>query len=172
MGTVGKRLKRNIARNQLLDRELDYLPATIDRDEVREMARRYGPLRRRSLAGRLFSGASGFVLRYGAPFIGLIAGAEYQAAKALYPLIGEEQRLGDSLRIVLGEDLSKRVDDANTAFKVTGALVGATPDIMWGALYGAFLGIVAYYVLRWTVLLGSNVRRRRKLNKKISELMG
>lgn len=171
MSTYGKRLKKNIAHNQLLDRELDFLPATVDRDEVREIARRYGPLRRRSLSRRIFLGVGGFFLRYGAPFLGMILGAEYRAAQALYPLMGKEEKFGDSLKAFLGEGLAKKVDNANMALKMTGALVAATPEIIFWALYGAVLGIVFYYLLRWTALLGIAFRRRRKMNRRLRELV-
>lgn len=172
MTTYGKRLKRNIARNRVLDRELDFLPSTIDRDEVREIARMYGPQRRRSAPARAVLGMTDFVAKYSAPFLGMIAAAEYTAAKALYPLIGEEQRFGESLRFFLGEDLSRRIDDANKAFKVTGAMVAATPDIIFAALYGAVLGIVAYVGLKWMMILGLSLRRRRKLGRRVRELLG
>jgi hypothetical protein len=172
MSSCGKRLKKNIARNQLLDRELDYLPSTVERDAVREIARRYGPLRRRSLPVRLFTGLISFVLRYGAPFLGLLIGAEYRAAKALYPLMGEEQQFGDSLKVFLGEGLARKVDDTNKVMKMTGALVSATPEIIMWALYGVLLGILFYYLLKWALLLATGFRRKRKMHKRITELVG
>lgn len=172
MSTYKKRVKRNIVRNQLLDRELDYLPSGIDRDEVREIARMYGPRPRRTAPVRLVLGAFDFAARYSAPFLGMIVGAEYQAAKALYPLIGEEQSYGESLRLFLGEDLSRRIEDTSKAFKVTGALVAATPDIVFSALYGAIAGIVVYCALKWGLAAALSVRRRLKLRRKIAEMLG
>jgi hypothetical protein len=171
MTTYGKRLKRNIARNRLLDRELDFLPSTISRDEVREIARTHGPQRRSSLPVRAALGMTDFLAKYSAPFLGMLIGAEYRAAKALYPLIGKEERFGDSLRFFLGESLSQRVDDANKVFKITGALVAATPDIILAALYGALIGIAGYCVLKWMLILGTFYRRKRKLARKISGLL-
>jgi hypothetical protein len=170
MNTLAKRLRKNIQRNQLLDRELDYLPATINRDEVRLLARKYGPSRRRSLVGKTIAGASGFVLRYGAPFIGMILGAEFRAMKALAPLIGKEERFGDSLRMFLGEGLAKKVDDTNKMMKMTGAMVSATPEIFLWAFYGAVWGVVVYYILRWSLMLAIGNHRKRKLYKKIKLL--
>jgi hypothetical protein len=172
MTTYGKRLKRNIARNRLLDRELDFLPSTIDRDDVREIARAYGPQRRRSAPARAVLGMVDFIAKYSSPFLGMLVGAEYTAAKALYPLIGKEQRFGESLRFFLGEDLSRRIDDANKAFKVTGALVAATPDIIVAALYGALIGIVVYVALKWMMILGVSYRRRLRLGRRVRELLG
>jgi hypothetical protein len=172
MTTYGKRLKRNIARNRLLDRELDFLPSTIDRDDVREIARSYGPQRRRSAPARAVLGMFDFIAKYSSPFLGMLVGAEYTAAKALYPLIGKEQRFGESLRFFLGEDLGRRIDDANKAFKVTGALVAATPDIIFAALYGALIGIVVYIALKWMMIFGLSFRRRRKLGRRVRELLG
>ena len=100
----------------------------------------------------------------------MIIGAEYRAAKALYPLIGEEQSYGDSLRVFLGENLSQKIDDAGKVFKITGELVAATPDIVAAALYGALAGILAYHALKWTLILGASYRRKRKLRRKISEM--
>ncbi|RJP71716.1 MAG: hypothetical protein C4532_07160 [Candidatus Abyssobacteria bacterium SURF_17] len=171
MTTNEKRLKRNIARNQILDRELDYLPSAISRDEVRQIARMYGPRRPRVFATRALLGLFGVLSRYAAPFLGMVAGAEYRAAKALYPLMGKEQRLGDSLRFFLGESLSRKIDDANMAFKMTGALVAATPDIIFAALYGAVIGIAAYYALKWAFALLVSYRRRSRLNHCITELL-
>ena len=68
MTTYGKRLRKNIAANKLLDRELDYLPATISRDHVREIARTCGPLRRRRVPARIVLGTLDFLIRYSAPF--------------------------------------------------------------------------------------------------------
>jgi len=171
MTTHNKRLKRNIIKNHILDRELDFLPSTINRDDVREIARRYGPLRRRSAPARILISIISFFLRYGMPLAGMVAGAEYSAAKALYPLMGKEQHFGESLRFFLGQDLSQRIKDTNQAFKVAGALVSATPEIVASALYGAVIGIVAYYVLKWMLALAGAFRRRRKLTRKISELL-
>ncbi|GAB4332165.1 MAG: hypothetical protein Kow0099_03910 [Candidatus Abyssubacteria bacterium] len=172
MKTYAKRLRQSILRNQLLDRELDYLPSTVDRDEVREIARIYGPPRRRSYPARFAIGVIDFVARYSAPFIGMIVGAEYEAARALYPLIGKEERFGEALRIFLGEEWGQRVEDTGKAFKVTGTLVAATPDIIYAALYGALLGIIAYIVLKWSLIAGGSFRRRMKLRRKIVELLG
>jgi hypothetical protein len=172
MGTFGKRLKKNITRNLLLDRELDFLPATVNRDEVREIARRYGPLQRRSLIGKLFTGLIGFLFRYGLPLVGMIIGAEYQAARALQPLIGKEQRYGDSLRIFLGESMAKKVEDTTNSFKMAGALIAATPEIIFWALYGAAAGICLYLFLRWSLMLTAGYRRKRKLNRRIRDLVG
>ena len=167
-----KRLQRNIARNQVLDRELDYLSSTINRDDVREIARRYGPQRRRSVPVRIVAGMTDFCARYSAPFLGMVIGAEYRAAKALYPLIGKETSYGDSLRFFLGESMGKRIEDASKAFEVAGALVAATPHIVVAALYGAVLGIVAYYMVKVTVLLGASYRRRSKIRRQIVALLG
>jgi hypothetical protein len=172
MSTLAKRLKRNIARNQLLDRELDYLPETINRDDVRLLARRYGPLRKRSLIGKMSSGATGFFFRYSAPFIGMIIGAEYRAARALQPVMGEEQRFGDSLRAFLGESLAKKVDDTNKSLQIAGTLLAATPEIILWALYGAVAGIAAYYTLKWALLLGLGQRRKKALSKRIADMGG
>ncbi len=171
MTTHKKRLKRSILKNLILDRELDFLPSTINRDDVREIARRYGPLRHRPAPARMLASIISFLLRYGMPLAGMVAGAEYRAAKALYPLMGKEQHFGESLQFFLGQDLSQRVKDTNQAFKVAGALVAATPEIVAAALYGAVIGIVAYYVLKWMVALVGSFRRRRKLSRKISELL-
>ncbi len=172
MTAHNKRLKRNITKNLVLDRELDFLPSTINRDDVREIARRYGPLRRRSVPARMLVSVISFFLRYGMPLAGMVAGAEYRAAKALYPLMGKEQQYGESLRFFLGQDLSQRVKDTNQAFKVAGALVAATPEIVVSALYGAVIGIFAYYFLRLALALTGSYRRRRKLTRKIAELVG
>lgn len=171
MTTFEKRLKRNVARNQVLDRELDYLPATVDRDDVRELARKYGPQKRRSIPIRAVLGATDFILRYSSPFIGMIAGAEYAAARALYPLIGEEQRPMESLRLFLGEDAAKRIEDTNKAFKVTGTLVAATPEIVSSALYGAVAGILVYCLFKWSLMSGASFRRNMKLRKSLRELL-
>ena len=109
--------------------------------------------------------------RYSAPFIGMVIGAEYQAAKALYPLIGKETRFGDSLRFFLGESIGERIDNASKAFEVAGALVAATPHIIVAALYGAVTGIAAYYLVKWALILGASYRRRLKLSRKISEVL-
>lgn len=166
-----KRLRRNIMRNELLDRELDFLPTTIDRDDVREVARRYGPCRKRSSLGRAALGLADFLLRYASPFLGMIVGAEYAAAKALYPLIGEQKRFGDSLRVFLGEELSKRVEDLSKAFEVAGALVAATPKIVTSALWGALIGVVAYVVLKRLLMLAVSLRRRLLLNRKVAGVL-
>jgi hypothetical protein len=166
-----KRLKRNISKNQILDRELDYLSSTISRDDVREIARRYGPQRRRSVPVRIVAGTTDFFARYSAPFAGMVIGAEYRAAKALYPLIGRETRFGDSLRFFLGESIGKRIDEASKAFEVAGTLVAATPHIVVAALYGAVMGVVAYYVVKVTLMLGASYRRRSKIRRKVAELL-
>jgi hypothetical protein len=150
---------------------LDFLPANVDRDDVREVARRYGPRRRRSATFRYAAGLIDFLARYSAPFIGLIAGAEYAAAKALYPLMGREERYGDSLRLFLGEDLGQKMADMGKAFEVTGTLVAATPNIVACALYGALIGIVGYYMLKWMLILAVFSRRRLKLRRKVAELV-
>ncbi|MBI5116227.1 hypothetical protein HZA56_07105 [Candidatus Poribacteria bacterium] len=167
-----RRLKRSISRNELLDRELDFLSSTISRDDVREIARRYGPLRRRSALGRMAIGLVDFAAKYGAPFAGMLIGAEYRAAQALTPLIGAEQRYGDSLRAFLGQNISQKIEDTNKAFQIAGALIAATPDIAASTLYGALYGIAAYYVLKWFLALNSSFRRRLRLTRKISELLG
>jgi hypothetical protein len=172
MKTYEKRLKRNILRNEILDRELDYLPKTIARDDVREIARRYGPQRRRSMSGRALLGLIDFVTRYGAPFLGMVAGAEYAAAKALYPLIGEEKEFGDALRFILGEDISTRVKDMSKALEIAGALTAATPDIVASALYGALFGIVAYIMVKRFLIVSVSLRRRLVINKRVSGLLG
>ncbi|NQU07591.1 MAG: hypothetical protein HQ583_03440 [Candidatus Abyssubacteria bacterium] len=167
-----KRLRRNIKRNELLDRELDFLPSTIGRDDVREVARTYGPLRRRSAAGRVIFGLTDFFARYSAPFVGMLVGAEYAAAKALYPLIGEEGRFGDSLRLFLGENLGRKVEDMSKAFEVAGALVAATPKIVTAALYAGLLGIAAYVVMKRLLIAAVSLRRRMALGRKLAELVG
>jgi hypothetical protein len=158
-------------KNRLLDRELDFLPSTVNRDEVRELARRYGPQRKRSAPKRMLVGLIDFLVRYSAPVLGMIAGAEIRAAQALYPLMGEEERMGDSLRLFLGEDIGRKISDMNKAFEMTGALVAATPKIVFAALYGAVLGIVVYYVAKWFLVGGLVVRRRRVLQRKIEEIL-
>jgi hypothetical protein len=167
-----KRLRRNITRNELLDRELDFLPSTISRDDVREVARTYGPLRRRSAAARVIFGLTDFFARYSAPFVGMLVGAEYAAAKALYPLIGEESRFGDSLRLFLGENLGRKVEDMSKAFEVAGTLVAATPKIVTAALYAGLLGIVAYVVMKRLLIVAVSLRRRMALGRKLAELVG
>jgi hypothetical protein len=166
-----KRVIKNLTRNKFLDRELDFLPSKVSRDEVREIARTYGPLRRRSVLSRMILGFISFLARYSAPFVGLIVGAEYAAAKALYPLIGNEERFGDSLRLFLGEDLSQKVADMNKVFEVTGTLVAATPKIITCALYGAVIGIAAYYISKWVLLLCTSFRRRVILKRKIRQIL-
>jgi hypothetical protein len=156
MKAYEKRLRRNILRNELLDRELDYLPQTITRDDVRELARRYGPQRQRSMPGRAFWGV----------------GAEYAAAKALYPLIGEQKQFGDSLRLVLGDTLGEKVEDMSKALEIAGALMAATPDIVSSALYGALFGILAYIVAKRLLILSVSLRRRLVINRKVSGLLG
>jgi hypothetical protein len=170
--TLEKRLRRNVAKNQLLSRELDFLPSNVSRDSVREIARRYGPLRRRSTLSHGILGIVDFLARYSSPFVGMIIGAEYAAARALFPLMGEEKQFGDALRLYLGENLGQRVADTTNAFKVTGTLVAATPDIIFSALYGAVIGIAAYFVLKWFLMFGVWQRRRSKLNRKLSQLLG
>ena len=172
MTTYGKRLRRSILRNELFDRELDFLPKTIPRDDVREIARRYGPQRKRFALGRAFRGLIDFVSRYTAPFLGLIVGAEYEAAKALYPLIGEQKEFGESLKLFLGEDLGARVEDMSKAFEIAGALMAATPKIVSAALYGALFGILAYIIVKRLLILAISVRRRLVINRKVSELLG
>jgi len=171
MTTYQKRLRRNILRNELLDRELDFLPRTVARDDVREIARKYGPRRRRSTAGRAFRGLVDFVLRYAAPFAGMIIGAEYAAAKALYPLIGEQKEFGESLRLFLGEDISSRVQNMSKAFEITGTMMAATPDIVASALYGALFGIAAYIVAKRLLIFAVSLRRRMIINRKVSQLL-
>lgn len=167
-----KRLRRNVLRNELLDRELDFLPETIARDDVRELARRYGPQRKRSMPGRAFRGLFDFILRYSAPFLGMIVGAEYATAKALYPLMGEQKQFGDSLRLILGEDISAKVEDMSKAFEIAGALMAATPDIVSSALYGALFGILAYIAAKRLLILSVSLRRRLVINRKVSGLLG
>ena len=171
MTTNVKRVTRNIIKDKLLDRELDFLPANIDRDNVREVARRYSPRRKRSAPLRFMVSTADVLARYSAPFVGLLAGAEYAAAKALYPLMGQEERYGDSLRLYLGEDLGQKMADMGRAFEVTGTLVAATPKIVVCALYGALAGIGVYYVAKWILILGVFSRRRLKLRRKVSELL-
>jgi hypothetical protein len=172
MTTYQKRLRRHIFRDELLDRELDFLPKTITRDDVREIARRYGPRRRPSTLVRAFGGLIDFVFRYASPFLGMIVGAEYAAAKALYPLIGEEKQFGDSLRVFLGEDLSTRLEDMSKAFEVAGTLVAATPKIIFAGLYGALFGILAYIILKRLLIFAISLRRRMVINRKVSALLG
>jgi len=169
--TIEKRLRRTIAQNQLLSRELDFLPSNISRDDIRELARRYDPHRRRSAPARMALGAMDFFARYSAPFAGLIVGANYSAAKALYPLIGKEEQFGDSLKIFLGENMGQRVADTSKAFKVTGALVAATPDIIFAALYGAVIGIAVYFVAKWMLMLAVWYGQRSRLNRNLSALL-
>ena len=171
METNERRLKRNINMNRLLDRELDFLSSRISRDEVREVARMYGPQRRRSRLVLIVVGITDFFARYSAPFVGMVIGAEYRAAKALYPLMGKETRLGDSLRIFLGESIGKRVEDTSKAFEIAGALVAATPHIVVSALYGAIVGVVVYYLVKWALILGVSYRRKMKLGRKIQALL-
>jgi hypothetical protein len=167
-----KRLRRNIMRDELLDRELDFLPNTIVRDDVREVARRYGPRRRRSALWRAALGLTDFVLRYSSPFMGMIVGAEIAITRALYPILGEQKEFGDSLRLILGDSLSQRVEDMSKALEVAGTLMKATPDIVAAALYGALAGIAAYVVLKRALILAVAFMRRLKLNRKIAEVVG
>jgi hypothetical protein len=102
----------------------------------------------------------------------MIAGAEYAAAKALYPLIGAQERFGDSLRAFLGENLSQTMEDMSKAFEVAGALVAATPKIVTAALYGALFGIVAYIALKRLLIIAVSLRRRLTLNRKVCQLLG
>ena len=171
MITNERRLQRNIMKNQLLDSELDFLPATISRDDIRELARTHDPQRRGPISVRIIAGTTDFIARYSAPFLGMVAGAEYRAAKALYPFVGEEARYGDSLRLFLGENIGKRIDDTGKAFEVTDALISATPNIVGAALYGAAMGIAAYYLVKWTVLLGASFWRITKLRRRICDLL-
>lgn len=171
MTVYEKRLRRNIVKNRLLDRELDFLQSGISRDDVREIARTYGPQRRRSAAVRLALGLIDFVARYTAPFLGMIAGAEYAAVKALYPIIGEQKQFGDSLRLYLGEDLGRKMEDMSKAFEIAGTLVAATPKIVYAALYGALLGIVVYIALKRLLIIAVSLRRRLVLKGKISKLL-
>jgi hypothetical protein len=167
-----KRLRRNILRNKLLDRELDFLPSNISRDDVREVGRSCGPQRRRSAPARLVLALFDFICAYSAPFLGMVAGAEYAAAKTLYPLIGTQERFGDSLRAFLGENLSQTMEDMSKAFEVAGALVAATPKIVTAALYGALFGIVAYIALKRLLIIAVSLRRRLTLNRKVCQLLG
>ena len=169
--TIEKRLRKNVIKNQLLSRELEFLPSDISRDDIRELARRYDPHRRRPAPARMALGAIDFFARYSAPFAGLIAGANFRAAKALYPLIGKEEQFGDSLKIFLGENVSQQVADTTKAFKVTGALVAATPDIVITALYGAVIGVAIYFVAKWMLMLTVWYGRRSRLNRKLSVLL-
>jgi hypothetical protein len=166
-----KQTTKHIMRNKILDRELDFLPSTVNRDDVREIARRYGPQRRHSAPVRFMGGAFDFFARYSAPFVGLLAGAEYAAARALYPLIGEEERFGDALRLYLGEELGRKAAEMSKAFEVTGALVAATPKIVTNALYGALIGIGVYYAAKWTLVLSAFLHRRARLKRKVSQLL-
>lgn len=166
-----KRVARSIMKDKLLDRELDFLPSNISRDNIREMGRRYGPQRRRSLPARCLLGVIDVLARYSAPFLGLLAGAEYAAAKALYPLIGKEERFGDSLRLFLGEDLGQKAADMSKVFEVTGTLVAATPRIVVCALYGALIAIVAYYAAKWFLILCASFRRRAVIGRKVSKML-
>jgi hypothetical protein len=172
MKAYEKRLRRNILRNELLDRELDFLPKTIVRDDVRELARRYGPRRRRSMPGRFLLGLIDFASRYGAPFLGMVIGANYEAGKAFFPLMGEQKQFLGPLRLILGEDLSKKVEDMGKALEIAGALLSAIPDIVTSALYGALFGIVAYIVAKRLLILFVSLRRRLVINRKVSGLLG
>ncbi|MBI4829950.1 MAG: hypothetical protein HY801_00010 [Candidatus Lindowbacteria bacterium] len=163
-----RRLKRHILRNELLDRELDFLPSTISRDDVREVARKYGPQRRRLPLVRMAVSAADFVVRYGAPVAGMLLGAEYRTAQVLTPLVGPEQRVGDSLRILLGQNLGRQLEDTNRTLQIAGAL----PDIVSYTFYGALIGLVAYYTLKWLLVLNVSYRRRVKLTRKIAEVLG
>ncbi len=167
-----KRMRRNILRDELLDRELDFLPNTIVRDDVREVARRYGPRRRRSALWRALLGLTDFALRYSSPFMGMIVGAEIAITRAFYPILGEQKEFGDSLRLVLGDSLSQRVEDMSKALEIAGTLMKATPDIVSAALYGALIGIAAYIVLKRALILAVAFMRRLKLNRKVAELLG
>jgi hypothetical protein len=172
MTTYQKRLRRHILRDELFDRELDFLPKTIARDDVREIARRYGPQRKRSALGRAFRGLVDFFFRYTSPFLGMIVGAEYAAAKALYPLIGEQKQFGDSLKLFLGEDLGAKVEDMSKAFEIAGTLMAATPKIVSAALYGALFGILTYIILKRLLILAISLRRKLVINRKVSGLLG
>ena len=171
MTTNAKRVTRSIMKDKLLDRELDFLPTKVNRDDVRDLARRYSPRRRRSAPFRYIIGMIDFLARYSAPFVGLVAGANYAAAKALFPLMGKEKHWGDSLRIYLGEDLGQKMADMGKAFEVTGTMIAATPKIFAWALYGAVIGVAAYYVAKWILIFGVFSRRRLKLRRKVSELL-
>jgi len=166
-----KRVARNIMKDKVLDRELDFLPSNVSRDDIREVARRYGFRRRRSAPVRIVVGLIDVVARYSSPFVGLIVGAEYAAYKALQPLMGKEERWGDSLRFFLGKDLGQKVADMGNAFEVMGAMVAATPKIFVCAIYGAILGVAAYYALKWMLILSSSVRRRAVVRRKVSWLL-
>ena len=172
MSAHEKRLRRNILRDELLDRELDFLPNTIVRDDVREVARRYGPRRKRSALGRALLGLTDFFLRYGSPFMGMIVGAEYAITKAFYPILGEQKKFGDSLRLVLGDSLSQRVEDMSKALEIAGTLMKATPEIVSAALYGALFGILAYVVVKRALIFAVSFKRRLTLNRKVAELLG
>ena len=172
MPTHEKRLRQNIMRDELLDRELDFLSSSITRDDVREIARRYGPRRRRSALWGALLGLTDFLLRYSSPFMGMLVGAEIAITKAFYPILGEQKEFGDSLRLLLGDSLSQRVEDMSKALEIAGTLLKATPDIAAAALYGALAGIAAYIVVKRALILAVAFKRRLKLNRKIAELLG
>jgi hypothetical protein len=102
----------------------------------------------------------------------MIVGAEIAITKALYPILGEQKEFGDSLKLILGDSLSQKVEDMSKVLEVTGTLMKATPDIVAAALYGALAGIVAYVVLKRALILAVALMRRLKLNRKVAELLG
>ena len=51
------------------------------------------------------------------------------------------------------------------------ALVAATPDIVFAALYGAVIGIAIYFVAKWMLMLTVWYGRRSRLNRKFSLLL-
>ena len=159
-------------RDELLDRELDFLSSAVTRDDVREIARRYGPRRRRSAPWRALLGLTDFLLRYSSPFMGMIVGAEIAITRAFYPILGEQKEFGDSLKLILGDSLSQRVEDMSKALEIAGTLLKATPDIAMAAVYGALAGIAVYVVVKRALILAVALGRRLKLNRKIAELLG
>jgi hypothetical protein len=166
-----RQVMRNIKKDKLLDRELDFLPPKINRDDIREIGRKYGPRRRRSLPVRLVLGAMGFAARYGALFAGMIVGAEYAAVDALRPLVVKEEHWGDSLRFFLGEGMGQKAAETGKALELAGTLVAATPRIIVSALYGALIGIAAYYFASWVLVLCLSYKRRAVVSRKVSKLI-
>jgi len=55
--------------------------------------------------------------------------------------------------------------------ELMGTLVAATPQIVVAALYGGLIGIVAYYLIKWTLIFSVFCRRRVLLNRKIRRLL-
>jgi hypothetical protein len=172
MTSLEKRLRRNVTHDELLDRELVFVPKNVSRDDIREIGRRYGPRRKRSSVVRMILGLVDFVACYCSPFLGLLVGAEYAAARALYPLVGEQKEFGDSLRLFLGDTLTRHVEDMSKAFEIAGALLAATPKIVSAALYGALAGIIFYVIAKRLLIGAAALRRSLALRRKVRALLG